>query len=96
MKEETCLKNPNNSSYIDIFLANRYKRFQNTITVFTGKPLQITFKDYKSFKQFQFKKDLHNYISLVKVQDNIAPLKNGLKILTLNTDQLKTLQLIEK
>ena len=36
VKEPTCFKNPYNSSCIDLFLTNRTRRFQNTLTKETG------------------------------------------------------------
>ena len=35
-KEPICFKNPNNQSYIDLFITNRSKYFQNTSTIETG------------------------------------------------------------
>ena len=35
-KEPTCFKNPDNPSYIDLFLTNRPRSFQNTLTIETG------------------------------------------------------------
>ena len=36
VKEETCFKNPENPSCIDLFLINRPRCFQNTVAVETG------------------------------------------------------------
>ena len=35
-KEPTCFKNPYNPSCIDLFLSNRPRSFQNTLTIETG------------------------------------------------------------
>ena len=35
VKEPTCFKNPNNPSCIDLFLTNRPRNFQNTLTIET-------------------------------------------------------------
>ena len=36
VKEPTCFKNPDNPSCIDLFLTNRPRNFQNTLTINTG------------------------------------------------------------
>ena len=36
VKEPTCFKNPDNPSCIDLFLTNRPRSFQNTLTIETG------------------------------------------------------------
>ena len=36
VKEPTCFKNADNPSYIDVFLANCPRSFQNTLTIETG------------------------------------------------------------
>ena len=36
VKKPACLKNPYNPSYIDLFLTNRPRSFQNTLTIETG------------------------------------------------------------
>ena len=36
VKEQTCFKNPDNPSCIDLFLTNRRKCFQSTMTMETG------------------------------------------------------------
>ena len=36
VKEPTCFKNPYNPSCIDLFLTNRPRSFQNTLTIETG------------------------------------------------------------
>ena len=36
VKKPTCYKNPDNPSCIDLFLTNRPKRFQSTMTMETG------------------------------------------------------------
>ena len=36
VEEPTCFKNPDNPSCIDLFLTNRPRSFQNTLTIETG------------------------------------------------------------
>ena len=36
IKEKTCLKNPENPTYIDLILTNRPRSFQNSIVIETG------------------------------------------------------------
>ena len=61
-KEPTRFKNPYNPSCIDLFLTNRPRSFQNTLTIETvfykkQKPKIIQYRSYKNFDNQVFQRE---------------------------------------
>ena len=76
IKDNTCFKNPENPSFIDLIIKNRPKCFQNSVTLETGlsdflvkvfykkqKPTIITYRSYKNFSNEVFMADVKKRIS---------------------------------
>ena len=95
VKEETCFKNIENPSCIDLFLTNSYQSFQNTTAVSTvlkltflkAEPKVIVYMDFSKFAKDDFKTKLNTNILANGVNDydtletNILSLYNTLALL---------------
>ena len=72
VKKPTCFKNPFNPSYIDLFLTNRPRSFQNTLTIETGisdfhkmviAVIKLFYKNQKpKIIQYRSYKNFHNQV----------------------------------
>ena len=90
VKEPTCYKNLDNPSCVDLFLTNRPRTFQCTITIETGisdfhklvvtvfykkqRPKIIHYRNYKNFENGNFRQDLRK--ELLKFDVTNASLSN--------------------